>query len=512
MYTSQSNDLESVKVVSGSPTLNEGTTGNKTHLAGVPSTVSQIADATGGIGPGNFIEPDVDLKLFFFNSEDTPLMNLMLMAKRVEVDSPEVTHYMIDEAKASVTTTQDSGGTGRGQVVLNLSEADGNAIRPYTTLLVKGVDGYELDGQTLTPGRDLLLFVTGQDSTTTSPIVRAVNGKKNNPSDEYCIVPSIPAGTKIVILANSLYETQKEVDPESFIPVSKTLFLQKRGLNNIVSDYFDSQKKKIPFNQALIAEKAIADFKKKGNRTLWASRSGKIKVQVPGLGVQYVYLTEGLRWQFERELDVNGKWTVDKMLSLAKLFFTGADAPKSGILLAGKNLLEAIQKIDYSTHPEIQISSKTNCIGWTVTNFHTVFGDIEIKREPTLDKLGWSNSGALIGDDRLVHYVYSPEKEFSNKIEGQEAVRSGLLVWDGVALKGMCNIWIEGDNIETSATVIKMWDSAELPQEDEIVDGLVLYLIQDCPAIDNNAKGGQLWKAKGEGTSAEWSDVTEEYM
>ena len=194
------------------------------------------------------------------------------------------------------------------------------------------------------------------------------------------------------------------------------------------------------------------------------------------------------------------------------MFFTGEDVPKSALLLAGKNLLESIQKIDYSKHPEIQITTKINSVGWTVTNLHKVFGDIEIKREPTLDRLGWSNSGALIGENRLVHYVYSEEHSFKDRVEGEEATRNGLLIWDAVALKGTCHIWIngEGGDGDTGNTIIKLWEKETSPEEEEIRDGLMLYLTVNCPGIDQKAKAGQIWKAEGSGSSATWSRVTGE--
>lgn len=215
-----------------------------------------------------------------------------------------------------------------------------------------------------------------------------------------------------------------------------------------------------------------------------------------------------------RELEEPGNWTVDKIIGMAKMFFTGEDVPKSALLLAGKNLLESIQKIDYSKHPEIHISTKVNSVGWTVTNFHTVFGDIEIKREPTLDRLGWSNSGALIGDNRLVHYVYSEEHAFEDRVEGEEATRNGLLIWDAVALKGTCHLWIngEGRDAESGSAIIKLWDSEDAPDEDDIKDGMILYLTVNCPGIDDTAKAGQLWKATGSGSAAEWSRMTGEFF
>ena len=270
MYQNESTANESVKVVSGNPEVNQGTAGLKDIAAGQPATVSTAAAATGGISAGNFIETAVDDELFRFNIEDTPLMNLMLKAKRVNVNSPEVDHYMIDEAKASMYTVSSCGGDSKAYASLPLAQADANALRPFTTLLVKDVDGYDAEGKAATPGRDLMLFVTGQDPVSGFPIVRAVNGQKNTPEDEYGQVPVIPSGTRIVVLANSLYETQKEVDPDLILPQPTRIYLQKRGMNQVVSDYFESQRKRMPFSRAVIAEQAIANFKVRGNRSVWA--------------------------------------------------------------------------------------------------------------------------------------------------------------------------------------------------------------------------------------------------
>lgn len=501
-------DGETVQVGGKNPTPTPGTAGVASQLPGAPTTVSGVADATGGVGPGNLVQSDLDQELYKFKSDDTPLMQLMLKAKKVKVNSPEVEHYMIDEPRSSVTsTTKVTAGTAK-QFILPLLSNDAEIPRPYGTLLAKGVDGYAEDGTTKTPGKDLMLFVTGHDPASGNPICRAVNGPKTNSTDEYCTTPEIPQGTTFIILSNALYETQKEVDPDLIVPQGQTVYLQKRGMNQIVSDYYEAQKKKIPFGKAVIAEAAITNFKVRGNRTLYAGRKGKFKVQTEKAGVQYVYCTEGVRYQVKKEIQHTGKWTIEEIIALAKMTFTGEDVPKSVIALAGKNFLENIQCIDYSKHPEIQISTKTNPVGWVVTNFHTVFGDIEFKHDPTLDRLKWSNSAFIVAPDRLVHYQYSAEHSSKDRMEGEEATRESMLVWDALALKGSCHIWIngEGDSENTSATQIHLWDSAEAPESP--VEGGVYYLLQDCPAINAEAVCGQMWQYK----SAAWVEYAGDVM
>ena len=254
---------------------------NKSNVPGNPTTVSALAAATGGIDAGNFVETEIDEQLFRFNSDDTPLMNLMLRAKRVKVNSPEVDHYMIDEPIASLKTVDTVNASSQSQVVLPLEANQQNVVRPYSTLLVHGIDGFTEDGQTRTPGKWLMLFVVDHDPTSNNPIVRTINGPRSNAADEFTSIPKIPAGTTLTILANSLYETQKEVDPDIIVPQPSRVYLQKHGMNQVVSDYFESQRKRLPFSKAVIAEQAIANFKVRGNRTLWAGRPGKYKVNVP---------------------------------------------------------------------------------------------------------------------------------------------------------------------------------------------------------------------------------------
>ena len=501
---------ENIQMGSGAPiTPSAGSVGLNTQLPGNASTVSNLANASNGIAPGHLVEADIDDQLFRFQSEDTALMSLMLKSRKVKVSSPEVEHFMIDEQRSTLTIETAVDKSSSMSFVLPLEGKDQNIPRDYHTLLVKGVSGYTSDGQKQTPGKDLMLFVTGRDATTNNPVVRCVNGPKTAATDTYCTTPDIPAGTKIKLLANAMYETQKEVDPDLIVPQPSMVYLQKRGMNQIVSDYFDAQKKHIPFTQSIIAEQAILNFKRAGNRTLWAGRPGKFSVVVPKLGEQFVYCTEGIRWQFKRELQHSGKWTIEKLIALAKMYYTGEDVPKSALLLAGKNLLEEIQCIDFSKHPEIQIQSAQNPIGWAVTRIHTVFGDIDIKREPTLDVLGWSNSGALIGEDRLVHYTYSTQHEFNDRVEGEEATRKGIVVWDGLALKGACHIWIDGEGEEANegSTSYLMWDKATAPTDDELVDGGVYYLLQDCPAINAKAQNGQMWQYKNSAWSEYAGDI-----
>lgn len=491
--------MEKVETNGFEPKVGQGTAGLNTQAGNQPATVSGAAEATGGVAPGNFIETDIDDELFKFSSDDTPLMNLMLKAKKVTVNSPEVQHFMIDEPVAVITT---SGASTAGKLLF--TAADAVKVHAYDTLCVKSKKNAE--------GRPVQLFVTSVDETTGEVSVLCDNFGKSSSTDEYGTLKAgdIASGVDVTILGNALYETQKEVDPDLVLPQPELVYLQKRGMNNIVSDYFDSQKKRIPFTQATIAEAAIRNFKVKGNRSLWISQKSKMRVKAKKTGdMQYVYKMEGVRWQFKREVEHTGKWTYEQFVSLAKMFYTGEDVPTTALGLCGKNFLERLQTIDWSGHPEIKIEQKTTKLGWTVMNIHTAFGDLPFKHEPTLDRIGYSNSCALLGEDRLVHYQRKAESSFNDRVEGEEASRSGVLVWDALALKGSCHIWIDGEGAgekAPGATEFKFWGGSAMPTASEAVNGVVYVLEKD---IDATHVAMSAWKATVAGSSVSYTRYTD---
>ncbi len=458
-----------------------GTAGLGSQVGGQPVTVSGVQDATGGMG--GLIQPDVDQDIFLFERNQNSLMQLMLNpgTKKVNATSMEVKHYAIDQGTPLVTVAGVSGNT------ITLVNADKGKVRASDTLMVKDVYGYEYtttgNVQTSMPLQLVVKSVNNDDTITCI----ATNGVKQAATDEYGSLPTsssptssntnvITAGTKLVRMANAMYETQKWVDPNLIVPVPELLFLQKRGMTSVVSDYFESQRKEVPFSQALIAEAQLREFKSAGNRTLLISQPSKYRVRGRSGDSQWAYTTTGVRWQVKREFKHTGAWSVDEVFALIKFFYSGADKPKSGIWLVGENLALALQLLNWHKHPEMKIDTdyKNETLGWKVTRISCIFGDIQIKMEPVMDDCGFSNSGIILGEDRLVHYVRKPETPFSEDVEGEEAKRTGVNVSDALGLKGSCHVWVDGDsdnNTAPNASLFHVWQSDTAPTASDLEDG-----------------------------------------
>lgn len=464
------------------PTMGTGSAGIQSQVGGAPTTVSGVQNASGGMG--ELVLPEVDKRIFLFERDKNALMQLMLMAKRVNVKSMEVKHYAIDQGTPLVTVSSVNGN------VITLVNADKGKVRAYDTLMVKGVKGYNYvtgTGNVITR-RPLQLFVKSVNNDDTITCV-ATNGVKQAATDQYGSLPTssspaanntnvIVAGTKMVRMSNAMYETQKWVDPNTIIPVPDDLYLQKRGMTSIVSKYLADQNMEIPYDEAVKAEAQLREFKAAGNRTLLISQQSKMLVRSSMGDDQWDYITNGVRWQVKREIKHRGKWTPEDIFALVKMYYGGADKPKSGLWLVGDNLGLALQLIDWTGHPEVtMLPYKNETLGWEVTRLHTLFGDLQIKIEETLNDCGYQNSGIIIGEDRLVHYVRSGESNYTEDVLGEEATRNGVLVSDALGLKGNCHVWVDGDDDDDdtapNADEFRLWGSTTAPTSNDLEDGII---------------------------------------
>ena len=465
--------LASVSAVpAGTTAAGNGNAGLPTQGNGEATTVSNMSEL------GDLIEPYVDDEITKIASDEAVIDTIKRRVKRsIPVNSFEVDHYMIDEkrSKAYTNTKYEGFGATRAEIPF-ATTAERKIFQEYYTAICKGVNGYDPTGQIELPGVDLMLFFVGKNSTTEAPIAMAVNGPKVNASDDYCTIPTIPAGTEIILLSSAAYETQKFIAPSTITPVPERLYLQKQLCNSIVSDYFAAQKKRIPFSESQIAEAAVRQFRLESCRTAWAGQPGKFKVQAmdSSMGYQWDYFSKGIRWQFKRQYDLASKITFGDLINLSMVKFTGFNCTKKAIWLLGKQLLNDIQQIDLTLHKNITMTD-SKVFGIECTKIHTVFGDIELVHDPTLDALGYSNCGGLIDEAGLVRYYMKNEDAKTEEVEGEEAKREIVMNIDCLCLKGYSHIWVNGaQEASTIPGAAHVTSAASLPAKPGINDVVIL--------------------------------------
>ena len=485
--------LAAVNVIpSGSPRASNGIAGLPSHGNGEATTVSNARE----LG-SDFIDADADEQIIGVASDESVIDTIKRKIRRqVRVNSFEVDHYLIDDKRSKAYTNEEYKGISATRAEIPFSTTGERKIfQEYYTAICKGVNGYDPTGQIELPGVDLMLFFVGKNSTTEAPIAMAVNGPKLNASDDYCVVPTIPVGTEIILLSSAAYETQKFIAPSTIVPVPERMYLQKELCNSIVSDYFAAQKKRIQFSESQIAEAVLRQFRLESCRTAWVGQPGKFKVQAMdnAMGYQWDYFSKGIRWQFKRQYDLSSKITFADLINLSMVKFTGFNCTKKAIWLLGKQLLNDIQKIDLTLHKNISVTGD-NVFGIECTKIHTVFGDIDLIHDPTLDALGYANCGGLIDENGLVRYYMKNEDAKTENVDGEEAKREVVMTIDCLCLKGYSHIWVNGAATESDIPGASRVTSADtLPESPNLND--VVILTEDVNHTVNGTS--KLWFTAG---------------
>lgn len=455
------------------PKASNGIGGLPTQGNGEATTVSNASE----LG-SNLIDADVDDQIVGIASDESVIDTIKRkITRQVRVNSFEVDHYLIDDKRTKAYTNETYTGIKATRAEIPFSTTGERKIfQEYYTAICKGVNGYDPTGQIELHGVDLMLFFVGKNSTTEAPIAMAVNGPKINATDDYCYVPTIPAGTEVILLSSAAYETQKFIAPSTIVPVPERMYLQKQLCNSIVSDYFAAQKKRIQFSEAQIAEAVLRQFRLESCRTAWVGQPGKFKVQAMdnAMGYQWDYFSKGIRWQFKRQYDLSSNITFADLINLSMVKFTGFNCTKKAIWLLGKQLLNDIQKIDLTLHKNISVTGD-KVFGIECTKIHTVFGDIDLIHDPTLDALGYAHCGGLIDENGLVRYYMKNEDAKTENVDGEEAKREVVMTIDCLCLKGYSHIWVNGAAAESDIPgASRVVSSETLPESPNINDVVIL--------------------------------------
>lgn len=476
---------EVTTVAGGSPAAQPGQAGLNTQLPGSATTVSNVEEAG-----GDLIQPDIDEDIVKIATDESVLDTIKRKAKRqVRVDSFEVDHYMIDEKRVVAKSTSAVAESKTTKTfVIPMSEDDAKLFYEYTTAMVKGVKGYAENGSTQIDENVILYCVGKNDSG--MPKFICLNGPKNASTQVDRGTPAIASGTEIVLLGSAGYETQERISPNTVLPVSKRVYLQKQLCNSIVSNYFAPNKKRIPFHEAQLAEAVIRQYRLENCRTAWVGVKSKFKVQTQDktMGDQFVYTTEGIRWQIKRSYElIEGKITLADIVNLAKFKFTGYNCSKDALWIMGKDLLADIQKIDMTLHKDISMT-ESEAFGIKCTKLKTVFGNIDLIHDPVLDRLGFSKCGALLDINGLVRYWRKNETQRSEKVEGEEAKRDIVMCIDALCLKGYSHVWVDGSGTATSESATLRIQLVSTTPENPSVGDVVIYTA-DVTGTGNPKKG-----------------------
>lgn len=307
-------------------------------------------------------------------------------------------------------------------------------IHEFDTIYVRDVNGYEDDGTTEEGG--LLLFVVKADETT-------IKCQVINPPATGTV--SIPVGTELTICGNACSESQMIVDPETYLPVKDTLFLQKKISNIVMTDEWIEQARKVKFITKDVVGNGIYNHKRKCARSHWLGRKymTNVKVTDAKIGQEPVYFEKGILRQLNMSYTYAGahiEW--NDLIALSQMQHTDNAANTNSVALCGKNAVRELQML-FLNNVDMQKAvsyERIDEIGVDLYKWHDAFGTIDFIHDPTLNDIGYEDFIVVLDMDNAVHYVKKLEKETKQDLktngENREAERRIIQTIDCVGLKG----------------------------------------------------------------------------
>ena len=311
------------------------------------------------------------------------------------------------------------------------------SIHEYDTIYVKDVMGYADDGETEDGG--LFLFVTKKDEDSVRfavinppATVTAAGGLK------------IPSGTKLVICGNACSESQMIVDPETYLPSSDTLYLQKKISNIVMTDEWLEQARKVKFVQKDVVDNGLYNHKRKCARSHWLGRQfmTTINVKDAKIGNEPVYFERGILRQVNMSYMHDGEdYNWNDLIAISKMMFTENAANTTAVGLCGKNAMQRLLRLAANVDVQRSLKYERNDeMGVSIHKWHDGFGTIEFMLDPTLDDIGYQDFIVILDLENAVHYVKKIEAETSQDLkktgEAREAQRRIIQTIDCVGLKG----------------------------------------------------------------------------
>ena len=170
------------------------------------------------------VEDQYDPDIVEFEADNYVLLNhaqTIAQQRTVGGHDYEISHFQIGEEDLKLKITDDI--AAGEKIILTAENCEGNMdlLGVSSTIVVKGVPGYENGSQTKRDNGPLVLFVVKADeeAVTCRPIngITKVEGQKSEYLREYTS-PAIPAGTEMIITSTAASESQMIVKPDNSQP------------------------------------------------------------------------------------------------------------------------------------------------------------------------------------------------------------------------------------------------------------------------------------------------------
>ena len=399
---------------------------------------------------GDLAADEYDPDVVKYNAPKYVLLNL---ARTVAVQRPvkgyEIEHFRIGESSLTLRTTANIAEA--ESIKLTASNCTGNLndLGVTSTVIVKGVKGYQKGSTTKTSG-DLILYVVAADEDEITLRPRNGKAKVEGTISDYMrdyLVPAIPANTELYISSYAGSESQKIVNPDNSQPRSEIVYLQKRLFNILITDHEREILKKTPWGFDEMRDQALANFSKKFERDLWDGEQTRFLMKTKDGNEEYTYTSRGILRQLTNTLGIEGKFKYEHITAMGKIMFTKFAETTEAYLLCGKNKVAEIANMEeIIKHMDAKYDHKKTDYGIVVRDLVSNFGTFHIVYAPMMDEIGYEDFCVAV-PLQIARYYHKVKKESNidlNKAgnDAREAQRYTYTEIAALALRGQNSLLV----------------------------------------------------------------------
>lgn len=368
------------------------------HVAAEPLTT----DLTRELSPDLLLN-EIDRRIVKIRPMATPIDQLSRWAGAKKAGSMIVDYYSVDTRPtvSKVTKEHTWDGDSMGNNVVQLKVENAEVFEPSETVLVKGVHGYEPDGQTES-NHDLVLYVVGKDKSAGSLSVIAVNGLKDGET-ENC-VPTIPLDSVLVRMGRAASELDVQTAQFEALPKKAQNYCQIFKMQIEQSTLQRIANKEVGWTFSDQEEAAVYDMRLGMEKNYLFG----VKARIPDPEKNdTVLLTGGIWHQAGGEFTYKkGELNQNAVISMMRQAFTGNAGTKRKVLIGGSGLIEQLNQLDSTK----VVMAGESIVKWGIdfSEMRSKFGRLYVLLSEVFDECGMENNGMIIDPEYLQKYSHIP--------------------------------------------------------------------------------------------------------
>lgn len=335
---------------------------------------------------------DVERKVMEYKPYQTPLLTLLSDQAGGTTESWEHKYYAVDARGMSTTVTSAAALTSTNSIT-TLLVADATIFTRYNTVFFPAITG----ATKVVSGVFLMGVVTG------FPASNQITIKLINPHLS-TLAASDFTGITVYRGGSAHNETAASTTPWGIIPDTDYNYIQIFMEQVEQSEYQKLMKKEADWGFNDLKRMAIEDFKIQRERTFLGGVRGVTNITVDGQTKRF-YTCGGLL--NDTGIAVNSSFDLSDFIAspnlivpVLKAIFTGNNGSKVRYMLAGEDLIEAIEQANY-TDKQIMSKETETVMGITFTKLVSTFGTLNISYYEQLDLLGKAKTGLVIDKANL---------------------------------------------------------------------------------------------------------------